>query len=167
MPFPVKKEKLPADLAAATPGQLEKVPGLLVAITPTGKLYHGAAKSWAQMREKALSDGLEHFKPTSAGDTYRSVAMQRAGFLARYTKDPIPGASTRTWNGAKWYLKPGNAPMAAPGTSQHNLGIAVDIHTASGERLEWMLANIEAFGWSWQVQSEPWHIAWVDPSKTA
>jgi len=25
-------------------------------------------------------------------------------------------------------------------------------------RLDWMLQNIEKFGFSWEVQSEPWHI---------
>jgi len=51
--------------------------------------------------------------------------------------------------------------MAAPGTSNHNLGIAVDIWSASGKRLEWLLANALRFGWSWELQSEPWHIRYV------
>jgi LAS superfamily LD-carboxypeptidase LdcB len=51
--------------------------------------------------------------------------------------------------------------MAAPGTSNHNLGLAVDISEASKERLDWMLKNCADFGFSWEVQSEPWHIRYV------
>jgi LAS superfamily LD-carboxypeptidase LdcB len=53
------------------------------------------------------------------------------------------------------------APLAVPGTSNHNLGIAVDIANASGKRLEWMLANAHKYGFSWELQSEPWHIRYV------
>jgi LAS superfamily LD-carboxypeptidase LdcB len=49
--------------------------------------------------------------------------------------------------------------MAAPGTSRHNLGLAVDISEASDpQRMNFMLANIQSYGFTWEVQSEPWHI---------
>ena len=53
--------------------------------------------------------------------------------------------------------------LATPGKSQHNLGIAVDIHSASEpKRLNWLIANVKDFGWSWEVvPSEPWHIRYV------
>jgi murein L,D-transpeptidase YcbB/YkuD len=55
------------------------------------------------------------------------------------------------------------APLAAPGTSQHNSGLAVDVHTASGPRLQWMIANCAKFGWSWEVvPEEPWHIRYTE-----
>ena len=132
------------------------------------------------MRDKAFADGIKPFKPTSAGDTYRTLAMQTTSFLQRYQKQPIEGASTRTWEGVKWYKKsPTLASLAAPGTSQHNLGIAVDIWSASGPRFEWMLANALNFGFSWEVvPEEPWHLrytqgdnvppavqAWLDSKK--
>lgn len=161
--FPVKPVVLPADLRGVTPGALP--PALLVEVKPYGWLHHLAADAYHALRSAAVTDGIKPFKPTSAGDTYRSLEMQRAGFMSRYQKQPIPGASTRTWNGETWYLKKGMAPMAVPGSSNHNLGIAVDIWTASGTRLEWMLKNCEKFGWSWEVQSEPWHIRYVAGDK--
>ncbi len=157
--LPVERIILPNDLKGVTPGALP--PALLREVKPYGWLHHLAADAYHALRSAAVSDGIKPFKPTSAGDTYRSLAMQRAGFLVRYQKEPIPGASTRTWDGVKWYLKPGNAPMAVPGSSNHNLGIAVDIWSASDERLAWMLKNCARFGWSWEVQSEPWHIRYV------
>ena len=53
----------------------------------------------------------------------------------------LNGVNLRIYKGQKYYLKPGLAPMAVPGSSRHNLGLAVDIFEASGKRLEWMEAN--------------------------
>jgi len=68
---------------------------------------------------------------------------------------------TRIYKGKAWYLKKGMAPMAVPGTSNHNLGIAVDIADANGKRLDWLLANAQAFGFSWELQEEPRHLRYV------
>lgn len=163
MNLPVVKIVMPKSLNGVTAGELPA--SLLVDIKPAGKLHPLAANAYHALRAKALADGLPHFKPTSAGDTYRDLATQRRGFLSRYQTAPIAGASTRTYEGKTWYLKPNNAPMAVPGSSNHNLGLAVDIAEASGERLKWMLANCAAFGWSWEVQSEPWHIRYVAGDK--
>ena len=152
--------KLPADLKGVTPG---KIPAnLLVGIEGGGKLHWLAAAAWNAMDEKAKADGVE-LKPTSAGDTYRTYESQLAGFKQRYQLEEIPGASTRTFEGKKWFLKKGNAPLAAPGSSQHNLGIACDIANASEpKRLNWLIANVKDFGWSWEVvPEEPWHIRYV------
>ena len=157
--YPVRPIVLPRDLRGETPGFLPE--HLLRPIKPYGRLHYLAADAYHALRAAGLSDGIRPFKPTSVGDTYRTVDMQRAGFLQRYQEQHIMGSSTRKWNGKVWYLKPGFAPMAAPGTSNHNLGIAVDIWSASGERLEWLLANALRFGWSWELQSEPWHIRYV------
>jgi LAS superfamily LD-carboxypeptidase LdcB len=51
--------------------------------------------------------------------------------------------------------------MATPGSSNHNLGIAIDVANANGKVLEWMKHNIEAYGFSWELQEEPWHIRLV------
>jgi LAS superfamily LD-carboxypeptidase LdcB len=55
------------------------------------------------------------------------------------------------------------AMLATPGKSQHNLGIAVDVHSASEpKRLNWLIANVKKFGFSWEVvPSEPWHLRYV------
>ena len=57
---------------------------------------------------------------------------------------------------------PGVASAACPGTSNHGWGLAVDIYAVGAEgRLEWLLDNAARFGWSWELQSEPWHIRYV------
>jgi LAS superfamily LD-carboxypeptidase LdcB len=54
------------------------------------------------------------------------------------------------------------APLAAPGTSKHNLGIAVDVANAKGHTLEWLVANVKDFVFSWEVvPEEPWHLRYV------
>lgn len=162
--LPVLKLVLPKDLKDQKPGDINK--DLLVTVKPHGQLHHLAANAYHALRAKALADGLPHFRATSPGDTYRTLELQTRGFLQRYQVQPIEGTSTRTWEGKTWYLKKGMAPLAAPGTSNHNLGLAIDIAEASGDRLKWMLANCAKFGWSWEVQSEPWHIRYVAGDKT-
>jgi LAS superfamily LD-carboxypeptidase LdcB len=85
--------------------------------------------------------------------------------MARYTTAPIPTTSVRTYKGQKYYLKPGMSPMATPGTSMHNLGLAVDVSDASNDRLKWMLANADWYGFCWELQSEPWHIRYYTGDK--
>ena len=65
------------------------------------------------------------------------------------------------------------APAGTPGTSNHGIGLAIDIASASGKRLEWLLgdgfatSNALKFGFSWEVadsknpNSEAWHIRYV------
>jgi LAS superfamily LD-carboxypeptidase LdcB len=148
---------MPSTLAHVTPGELPA--GLLVDVKPYGKLHPLAADAYMALRDAAFAAGVKTFKPTSRGDCYRSTTTQKAGFLARYQTQPIAGASTKKWNGVTYYLKPGNAMMAAPGTSRHNLGLAVDIYDASETgRMNFMLVNLQAYGFTWEVKSEPWHI---------
>jgi hypothetical protein len=94
---------------------------------------------------------------------------QEYGFYQRYTDKPnkkLLKQTPRIYKGKAWYLKKGVAPMAVPGTSNHNLGIAIDIANASGKRLEWLLKNAQRFGFSWEVQSEPWHLRYVAGNDT-
>jgi len=113
--------KLPKDLKGIEPGKLPA--NLLKAVPGGGKMHWIAACAWTAMVEKAKSEGLE-LKPTSAGDTYREYEMQKRGFLQRYQLEPIPGQSTKSFEGKTWYLKKGMAMLATPGKSQHNLRIS-------------------------------------------
>ena len=149
---------LPKDLKGIEPGKLPA--NLLKAVPGGGKMHSIAACAWIAMVEKAKAEGVE-LKPTSSGDTYRTYDSQKQGFLTRYQLAAIPGQSTKTFEGKTWYLKKGMAMLATPGKSQHNLGIAVDVSTASGPRLAWMLANEHLYGFSHEVQSEPWHIRYT------
>ena len=151
---------LPTDLKGIEPGKLPA--HLLRPVAGGGKLHWIAACAWMAMVEKAKAAGVE-LKPTSAGDTYREYELQKKGFLQRYQLEPIPGQSTKTFEGKTWYLKKGMAMLATPGKSQHNLGLAVDVHSASEpKRIQWLIDNVKEFGFSWEVvPSEPWHIRYV------
>lgn len=153
--------KLPISLKNVEPGKLH--PSLLREIPQGGKLHYLAADAWNAMVDAAKADGIE-LKPTSSGDTYRSYDSQKAGFLQRYQLEPVANQSTKTFEGKTWYLKRGMAMMATPGKSNHNLGLAVDIHSASEKkRLDWLIKNVLKFGWSWEVvPSEPWHIRYTE-----
>jgi len=151
---------LPKDLKGIEPGKLPA--NLLKPVPGGGKMHWIAAAAWMAMVEKAKAAGIE-LKPTSAGDTYRTYESQKSGFLTRYTLDKVDGTSTKTFEGKTWYLKKGMAMLATPGKSQHNLGLAVDVHSASEpKRLNWLIANVKEFGFSWEVvPSEPWHLRYV------
>ena len=155
---------MPADLKGVTPGKLPET--LLRAIPTGGKLHHRAADAWNAMVAKAKADGVE-LKPTSSGDLYRTYESQLAGFKQRYVLEPVVGTSTKTFEGKTWYLKKGMAMLATPGKSNHNLGLAVDIASASEpKRLNWLIANVKDFGFSWEVvPSEPWHLRLVTGDK--
>lgn len=154
----IDKVTPPKDVAGHKPGRL---PEGLLAKVDGGKLHWLAANAWKALKAAAKADGVE-LKPVSVGDLYRTYESQLKVFLERYTKE-ANGNSTRTFEGVKWYKKsPNLASLAAPGTSQHNSGLAVDVHTASGERLKWMIDNCRKFGWSWEVvPEEPWHIRYT------
>lgn len=152
----------PADLRGIAPGKLPEK--LLKPLKGGGKLHWRAADAWEAMVEAAKADGVE-LKPVSAGDTYRSFESQLMAFRQRYQKQPIPGAQTRTFEGVKWYKKdPKIASLAAPGTSQHNSGLAIDVHTAAEpKRLNWLIDNVRKFGFSWEVvPEEPWHLRYTE-----
>ncbi len=152
--------KMPADLKGVEPGKLSE--SLLRPIPGGGKLHWLAANAWNAMVAKAKADGLE-LKPTSSGDLYRSYESQLASFKQRYVLEKIEGTSTKSFEGKTWYLKKGMAMLATPGKSNHNLGIAVDVHSAGEpKRLNWLIANVKDFGFSWEVvPSEPWHLRYV------
>lgn len=151
---------MPADLKGVEPGKLPE--SLLRPIPGGGKLHWLAANAWNAMVAKAKADGLE-LKPTSSGDLYRSYESQLASFKQRYVLEKIEGTSTKSFEGKTWYLKKGMAMLATPGKSNHNLGIAVDVHSAGEpKRLNWLIANVKDFGFSWEVvPSEPWHLRYV------
>jgi len=153
--------KQPADLKGVQPGKLPEA--LLRPAAGGGKLHWLTAAAWGAMVEAAKAEGIE-LKPVSAGDTYRTYESQLTAFKQRYTKEPN-GNSTRTFEGVKWYKKdPKLASLAAPGTSQHNTGLAVDVHTAGEpKRLKWLIGNVRKFGFSWEVvPEEPWHLRYTE-----
>ena len=83
--WPIVKVTLPADLKGVKPGELS--PHLLRDVQPYGKLHWRAADAYHAMRDKAFADGIKPFKPTSAGDTYRTIAMQTTASPASMSHD--------------------------------------------------------------------------------
>jgi len=163
MPYPVVTVKYCNHLAGKKPSEV--TPDILRKTVSGGKMELCAADAWDAMVAAAAKDGVT-LKPTSLGDQFRSIEQQKAAFLQRYRKEPVANSTSRTWNGQKWWLKKGLAPLAAPNDdaktcSRHMLGLAVDVANANGKILGWLLANEDKFGFSHEVQSEPWHIRYV------
>jgi hypothetical protein len=162
--LPIIPVTLCSCLKNAKPGKLPEK--LLRKIEGKGKLHHCAADAYEAMDAAANAEGID-LSPTSPADTYRTLAVQEYGFFQRYTTNVIAGQKPRIYQGKAWYLKKGMAMLAVPGTSKHNLGIAIDIANANGARLEWLKKNAVSFGFSWEVvPQEPWHLRFVAGSKT-
>jgi len=163
MAYPIRDVVLPAVLSGRTNGKLPA--GILVATPgraggPVVTLVSPAARAWRALEVAAAAAGVI-LQATSTADSYRSYVVQERTFRERYTTSPLSGQSSKVWNGTRWYQRPGTAMAAVPGTSNHGLAIAVDVANASGGRLAWLLGNAERYGWSWELQSEPWHIRYV------
>ena len=172
--WPVRDIHWCEHLKGKKPSQI--TPEMVVAVSAGGKLERCAAAAFEEMATAAKADGII-LKATSAGDTLRSIAQQTAGFQQRYQEAPIAGASTKTWNGKTYYLKPGMAMLATPYDdpanakargSRHLYGIAIDIKNANGAILHWLVANEVRFGFSHEVLgdangkgAEPWHIRYT------
>lgn len=170
--LPIKKLVMPSDLAGIENGKLPRK--LLTKIAPSGKMHNIAAVSWARLQDLAKQEGLEL---VHVGD-YRPYDQQEQLFLSRMKDYPNAKAAkqtTREWRGKTWYLHTG-APVATPGTSNHGWGLAIDaalkvdgkvvsISTkpANCKRsgLQFLLKCAQDLGWSWELQSEPWHIRYV------
>ena len=160
--YPVVPVKLCSCLKGVKPGELPAK--LLRGIEGKGKLHHCAADAYEAMDAAANAAGID-LSPTSQSDTYRSLETQEYGFYSRYTDTPTPKQmkqKPKIYKGKAWYKKsPKLADLATPGKSNHNLGIAIDIANASGARLAWLLANEHLYGFSHELDSEPWHIRYV------
>lgn len=171
MKFPVLPVVMPSDLAGVSNGEL---PGnLLRSLKATkGRLHHEAATAFNCLQLHAYFQGVD-LQATSVADTYRSLEQQKKTFVDRYLGLPTGRKPevTRKFQGKTYYLKPGKAPSASPGTSNHGWGLAIDIAGATGNRLGWMLgpspleSPVIKFGFSWEVESGPnaesWHIRYV------
>lgn len=148
----------PSDLRGASNGLL---PEHLLRTTLAGvKLHHLAAQSYDAMVVAASRVGID--LPVSGG--YRTYEQQKSLFLARYTTSWLPGAQKKVWQGRTYYKKPGVATAATPGTSNHGWGLALDFSGVGTQknptqRLRWLAANAESFGWTWELlPEEPWHL---------
>lgn len=99
---------------------------------------------------------------TSSADVYRTFPQQAIGFARRNTRTPLPGRPSRVCGGVRYWLLPGMAGIACPGTSNHGWGgMAVDHTTDKGRPVAWLRWLAEwapKFGYSWEAPSEDWHV---------
>lgn len=150
--------RLNASILTSTPGRAGGLDVLLVDV---------ASRAWRALAAAAADNG-HTLKLSGGGCAYRPYATQERIFQERYTTTPLAGRPTKTWQGVTWWQRPGTAVAAVPGTSNHGWGLAVDVgeerdsdlatEPLDSDTLNWLLANEERFGWSHEVQSEPWHL---------
>lgn len=137
----------------------------MTALSVGGFMLPAAASNFELWRAHATKDGY-NLTITSAADAFRTYAIQERIFRERYTTFPLWGRPTKVWNGVKYWLKPGQATAAVPGTSNHGRGLAVDIRNAgsfSGPFYRWMAQTGPLYGFSnseGRSINEPWH--WVN-----
>lgn len=170
MAYPVKPLVRPACLRGSTNGLLPvgilvETPGL--AGGPVVRLVEPAARAWRAMAAEAVSVGVI-LKATSLSDSYRPYAVQERIFRQRYTTQYLPKRPYKIWDGRRWYQKPNTAMAAVPGQSNHGWALAVDTGTErdgdpgteslNDATIAWLRANADRFGFSWEVQTEPWHL---------
>lgn len=142
-----------------------KIPtSAMSALSVGGALLPAAAGNFELWRALAADAGWP-LTITSAADAFRTYAVQERIFRDRYTTTRLPGRPTKVWNGTTWYLLPGQATAAVPGTSNHGKGLAVDVKNAgafTGPFYKWMAATGPALGWTnteGRSINEPWHWA--------
>jgi LAS superfamily LD-carboxypeptidase LdcB len=164
---------MPADLKGQANGKLGPCSLESVYFPAVGhlSLHPHAARSWNLMAGICFAETGVKLSTTG---TYRTYEQQLRLFQARYTDSYLPirnvTTSQRTWQGKTWYLRRGNAPAAAPGTSNHGWALAIDTAiaktswdaaaqknvtkivgiTSDLKAWNWLVANAVAYGWSWE-----------------
>jgi D-alanyl-D-alanine carboxypeptidase len=170
MHLPVQPLTRPRVLTGQSNGQLSDA--ILVDIPgqdggPTVRLVEPAARAWIALCAAARRDG-HILKAVGPHDSFRPLAVQERIFRERYTTTVIPGQTPRRFQGQLFFLLPGRATAAVPGTSNHGWGLAVDtgveldsdagVEEIDDATVAWLVANEHRFGFSHELQSEPWHI---------
>lgn len=173
--YPVMAIVMPSDLVGQPNGKLPDHLMRNLKGFPKGRLHHKAATAFNALQLHAFFQGVD-LQPIGVTECYRPYERQLRLFRERY--EPFDTgrkpAVTRTFEGKTYFLKKGVSPAGSPGTSNHGLGLAVDIRNASGARLKWMLGDqsipfgggspVIQYGFSWEVKdpknpnAESWHI---------
>lgn len=115
---------------------------------PHLRLRATAAAAWVALAAAVLA---AYGWVLTATDAYRDRATQERIFRQRYTTTYLPGRPRKSWLGRWWYLKAGYAAAAVPGTSNHGLGITVDVANLGGfgsTKYRQFAALAEPAGWS-------------------
>ncbi|MGI8805413.1 MAG: D-alanyl-D-alanine carboxypeptidase family protein [Thermoleophilaceae bacterium] len=106
----------------------------------TAYLDAGAASAWEAMREEALASHGVDLQPAGTMSAYRSWEQQA------YLYD--------------LFISGQGAPANSPGTSSHELGVAVDVPS---EDMAVVIQEIgSAYGWVAPIPGEWWHFEFVN-----
>lgn len=107
------------------------------------------------------------FKCGPGDPSYRSYERQEELFRQRFSETEICGRVVKCWQGKPWWLKRDVAQVAVPGTSNHGWGLAVDFgleldgdlgaEDITPAAVSWLSANAHTYGFSAELQSEPFH----------
>jgi LysM repeat protein len=131
-------EEAPAAPAAPAPTAPADPATTTTPMAPTG-LAPGAAESWNAMAAEALAQ--------------YGVTLQSAGPLSGYRSYEQQAALYDQ------YLAGTGAPANPPGTSSHELGIAVDLASPEMRSIVDQIGG--AYGWAGTIPSEWWHVSYV------
>ena len=165
-PRPVASVVVPSDLACVPNGHLPS--SLLVSLGPgLGSLHHLAARSWLALQYTASEAGWP--LTWTYGGLYRTLDQQISLFMQRWQSRPLASRPSVHYAGGLWWLRAGVARAAVPGTSNHGLGLAVDValgaHPSLAEpvtpALSWLVEHADEFSYTWEDQTEAWHIRYV------
>lgn len=121
------------------------------------KMVEPAAGAMRAMVTAAAGDGVE----LSATGTWRTYDEQKNLFLSRYVGHDT-GEEAKTWEGRTYWRLPDVASAATPGTSNHGVGLAVDLSDSptvpiGAASLRWLSEHGPSFGFWNTVRSETWH----------
>lgn len=155
MAYPTAAMKFPPTLQGMTNGDID-TSYMRVISSDGAMLYRTAAEAFYAMQLAALREGIL-LQPSSVFDAYRPYKVQERIFLERYKTIWLPFVDKKVWQGKTWYKWSG-ATAAAPGTSNHGWGLAIDIKDSSGSRLAWLVRNAPTYGFYWEIQDEAWHL---------
>jgi len=146
-----------------------------VAGCPGARMTPATAASWAAIRAEVFA--LHGWTPQLTGplDAYRPLSgeyyCQTETFLRRYSPTWLAGRSSKTWQGRTYWLRPGQAMAAVPGTSNHGWGTTADVANLggfAGARYRQFAAVAKRHGWSnaeGRRVLEAWH--WSNVSATS
>ena len=179
MLLPIATVVMPTDLLDALNGKLTD--SVLVSRQfpghgSTSKAHHLGLRAFDALAA-GCRDGTG-FELTVSGpaDAYRDFDNQLKAFKDRYREvshgEFLNAPKTRRqYDGRFFVLKDPKAfALASPGRSNHGWGLAFDLAVFRNGKVEavrssgawdWVFANAERFGFSWELQSEPHHVRLV------
>lgn len=169
MAYPIRAAIIPPSVVGQTNGRLT-APLFDVGDGSHAVLAAEALTAYRRLVDAALYETGCAIVVLGRDGAYRSFDRQVDLFLSRYETPPRAGAAVKVWRGVRYSLRAHMATAAVPGTSNHGYAAAVDVATpgpvpatpylsiTSSPAWPWLLARAVDFGWSWELQSEPWHL---------